>query len=164
MLLCTFTEALQLPSNQVGLEPKNLIGQAGFVIAARAEEQFYILNNLPENLRETFKPINPRRLDEDLLEQLCKRAEKRILEATLLEDFISQVYTAFENSHFSSGLILRRPSQKHTETAKTKREVLLALKRLWVRDWQFEAVLKRLDSTGKIGLEAQAAYLLQSKF
>ncbi len=161
MLLCTFSEALTLPSTQVGLEVKNLLTQTGFVITARAEEQFYVSNNLPENLREIFKPINPRRLDEDLLEVLCKRAEKRILEATLLEDFISQVYTAFDNSHFSSGLTLRRPSEKNVETAMTKRQVLLALKRLWARDWQFEALLKRLDSTGKIGLEARAVYLLQ---
>ena len=161
MLLCTFSEAQKLPPSQVGLERKNLIGKAGFIITARAEEQFYISNNLPENLRETFKPINPRRLDEDLLEVLCSRASKGILEATLFEDFISQIYTAFDNSHFSSRLSLRREDEKHLETANSKREVLLALKRLWARDWQFEAVLKRLDGTGKIGLDARAVYLLQ---
>ncbi len=161
MLLCSFSEALQLSSAQVGLEPKNLLGKSGFVITARAEEQFYVSNNLPENLRETFKPINPRRLDEDLLEVLCSRANKRILEATMFEDFIGQIYMAFDNSHFSSKLHLRRENEKHVETANGKREVLLALKRLWAKDWQFEAVLKRLDSTGKIGLDARAVYLLQ---
>jgi phosphoenolpyruvate synthase/pyruvate phosphate dikinase len=162
MLLCTFSESLKLPSAQVGTEAKNLIGKTGFIITARAEEQFYISNNLPENLRETFKPINPRRLDEDLLEVLCSRASQRILEAIMLEDFIAQIYTAFDNSHFSSRLSLRRPTEKHLETANSKREVLLALKRLWAKDWQFDAVLKRLDSTGKIGLDARAVYLLQN--
>ncbi len=162
MLLCTFSESQKLPTSQVGLETKNFIGKTGFIITARAEEQFYISNNLPENLRETFKPINPRRLDEDLLEVLCSRASKRILEATLLEDFIAQMYTAFDNSHFSSRLILRRENEKHFEAANGKREVLLALKRLWARDWQFEAVMKRLDTTGKIGLDARAVYLLQA--
>ena len=162
MLLCTFTESQKLPTNQVGVESKTLIGKTGFVITARAEEQFYVSNNLPENLRDLFKPINPRRLDEDLLEVLCSRAGKQILEATMLEDFISQIYTAFDNTHFSSRQILRRENEKHLEPANGKREVLLAIKRLWARDWQFEAVLKRLDATGKIGLDARAVYLLQS--
>jgi hypothetical protein len=161
MLLCTFNEALQLPVNQVGVELKSLAGKTGFVITARAEEQFYVSNNLPENLRDIFKPINPRRLDEDLLEVLCLRASKSILEATMLEDFIAQIYTAFDNSHFSSNLILRRPLDKHTESASSKREVLLGLKRLWAKDWQFADVLTRLDSTGKIGLDARGVYLLQ---
>ncbi len=161
MLLCSFTESLRLPPAQVGSETKNLVGKTGFVITARAEEQFYVSNNLPENLRELFKPINPRRLDEDLLEVLCLKAEKTILEASLLEDFILQVYTAFDNSHFSSSLILRRPELKSFETAHQKRAVLLGLKRLWANDWRFEAVLKRLDTNGKIGLDARAVYVLQ---
>ena len=162
MLLCTFHEALRLPTPQVGLEVKSLIAKTGFVFTARAEEQFYLSNNLPENLRRLFQPINPRRLDEDLLEELCRRAEKYLLEATLLEDFILQVYTAFDNSRFSSQLLLRRPADKHVELASSKRQVLLALKKLWVQDWKFEALIKRLDSTGKIGLEARAVYVLQS--
>jgi phosphoenolpyruvate synthase/pyruvate phosphate dikinase len=161
MLLCSFTESQKLPISQVGTESKNLMGRTGFIITARAEEQFYVSNNLPENLRETFKPINPRRLDEDLLEILCSKASKQVLEATMLEDFIGQVYTAFDNSHFSSRLVLRREAENYIENANSKREVLLAIKRLWARDWQFEAVLKRLDTTGKIGLDARVVYLLQ---
>jgi hypothetical protein len=160
MLLCTFAEALRLPEAVVGQEIKKLQNQTGFVLTARAEEQFYVSNNLPENLRQVFLPINPRRLDEDLLFELSSRAQKRILEATLLEDFIGQVYTAFDNSHFTHTLALRRPLEKHLEPVKNKRDVLLALKRLWAKDWAFEAVLHRLDNHGKIGLEARAAYLL----
>jgi hypothetical protein len=162
MLLCTFAEALHLPELTVGQEIKSLQNQAGFVLTARSEEQFYISNNLPENLRQLFLPINPRRLDEDLLFELCSHAQKRLLEATLLEDFIGQVYTAFDNSRFTTSLVLRRPNnQKHLEPVRTKRDVLLSLKRLWAKDWAFDAVLHRLDHNGKIGLEARAAYLLR---
>jgi hypothetical protein len=56
---------------------------------------------------------------------------------------------------------LRQRIEKYYESANSKREVLLALKRLWAKDWQFDAVLKRLDGTGKIGLDARAVYLLQ---
>jgi hypothetical protein len=160
MLLCTFAEALRLPEAAVGQEINHLQNQKGFVFTARAEEQFYVSNNLPENLRHLFLPVNPRRLDEDLLFELCSRAQKRLLEATLLEDFIGQVYTAFDNSRFTQTLVLRRPNQKHVEMVKSKRDALLGLKRLWATDWAFEAVLHRLDHTGKIGLEARAAYLL----
>jgi hypothetical protein len=160
MLLCTFAEALRLPEQAVGQEIKVLQNQIGFVLTARSEEQFYISNNLPENLRQLFLPINPRRLDEDLLFLLCSRAQKYLLEATLLEDFIGQVYTAFDNSRFTRTLALRRPNQKDLEPVKNKRDVLLGLKRLWAKDWAFEAVLHRLDHNGKIGLEARAAYLL----
>jgi Pyruvate phosphate dikinase, AMP/ATP-binding domain len=160
MLLCSFAEALRLPSHQVGQEIQTLQAKKGFVITARAEEQFYVSNNLPENLRLLFMPINPRRLDEDLLFERSNRAQKLLLEASLLEDFIGQVYTAFDNSHLPNNLIMRRPSSQNLEPVKTKREVLLGLKRLWARDWGFEAVLARLDKHGKIGLEAGAAYLL----
>ncbi|MFN3267224.1 MAG: hypothetical protein ACK41E_10365 [Deinococcales bacterium] len=161
MLLCSFAEALRLPMQTVGSEIQKLQNQKGFVLTALSEEQFYVSNNLPENLRELFKPINPRRLDEDLLFELCKRAQKRLLEATLLEDFIGQIYTAFDNSHFTGALVLRRPLGQHLEQAKNKREVLLALKRLWTQDWGFDAVLARLDQRGKIGIDARAAYLLE---
>jgi hypothetical protein len=162
MLLCSYAEALRLPVPLVGQEVQKLQAQKGFVLTSRAEEQFYVSNNLPENLRLLFKPINPRRLDEDLLFELSSHAQKRILEATLLEDFIGQVYTAFDNSHFVSSLVLRRPTSQHLEPVKNKREVLLGLKRLWARDWAFDAVLARFDHNGKIGLEARAAYLLAS--
>ncbi len=160
MLLCTFSEATRLPLADVGTEIKQLQSAHGFVITARAEEQFYISNNLPENLRLTFQSINPRRLDEDLLEVLCSQAEKRILESAMLEDFIAQVYTAFENSHFADLVLVRRPQEKFFEYAKNKRQVLLELKRMWARDWRFNHVLERLDKTGKIGLDARAIYIL----
>jgi hypothetical protein len=160
MLLCSFEEALRLPANQVGLEVKTLVGQTGFVFTARAEEQFYVSNNLPENLNAIFKPINPRRLDEDLLEECCKRAQRKLIESSLLEDFIAQAYTAFENAKLPDPLELRRPQSKTFELAMGRRDMLLALKRLWSKDWSFDAVLERVDKTTRVGLEARAVYVL----
>ncbi len=150
----------------VGSEAKTLAPRdpRGFVFTSQAEEQFYLSNNLPERLRDLFKNINPRRLDEDLLEELCGRAQKLVLDAALLEDFISMSYTAFKNVGFTGSLVLRRPSgvSQHLETASNRREMLLALKRLWAHDWAFGSVLKRLDSNGGIGLDASAVYVLEA--
>jgi hypothetical protein len=160
MLLCSFSEALRLSADQVGPEVKTLVGQTGFVFTARAEEQFYVSNNLPENMLEIFKPINPRRLDEDLLETCCKRAQRKLIESSLLEDFIAQAYTAFENAKLPEALELRRPQSKTLESAMGRRDMLLALKRVWASDWSFDAVLQRLDKTARVGLEARAVYVL----
>jgi hypothetical protein len=160
MLLCSFEEALRLPPDQVGLEAKTLVGQVGFVFTARAEEQFYVSNNLPENLKAIFKPINPRRLDEDLLEVCCQRAQRQLIESSLLEDFIAQAYTAYGNAKLPEALVLRRPGAKATESARGRRDMLLGLKRVWAKDWAFDAVLERLDKTTRVGLEARAVYVL----
>ncbi len=160
MLLCSFDEALRLPPDQVGLEAKTLVARVGFIFTAQAETQFYVSNNLPENLKAIFKPINPRRLDEDLLEECCKRARRLLIESSLLEDFISQAYTAYDNAKLPDVLELRRPNVKSAESANGRRDMLLALKRLWAKDWAFEAVLERLDKTARVGLESRAAYVL----
>jgi hypothetical protein len=161
-VLCSFAEALTLPDGMVGLEAKTLATKnpRGFVFTSLAEEQFYLSNNLPEQLRDLFKPLNPRRLDEDLLETLCARAEKLVLNAIMLEDFVSQAYTAFKNVGLQGTFHLRRPSGTHLEPASNRREMLLALKRVWAFDWGFERVLERLDETGGVGLDARAVYVL----
>jgi hypothetical protein len=147
----------------VGAEAKTLAKQSprGFVYTSLAEEQFYLSNNLPEQLRELFKPLNSRRLDEDLLETLTGRAHKLVLDAIMLEDFVSMSYTAFKNVALTGTFHLRRPNDKHTEAASDRRGMLLALKRVWAYDWSFERVLERLDKSGKIGLDARAVYVLE---
>ncbi len=162
-VLCSFEEALALPAALVGAEAPALVKARGFVFTSLGEEQFYLSNNLPEQLRELFKPLNPRRLDEDLLEVLCKRAQKMVLEAVLLEDFVAFAYTAFKNVGLEGSFHLRRPLNKHLEPASNRREMLLALKRLWAFDWGFEQVLERLDAVGKVGLDARAVYVLGAK-
>lgn len=158
--MCSFEEAVHLPAALVGAEAKALVNARGFVFTSLGEEQFYLSNNLPEQLRDLFKPLNPRRLDEDQLEVLSKRAQKMVLEAILLEDFVSMAYTAFKNVGLTGSFHLRRPLDTHRQPASNRREMLLALKRLWAFDWGFEAVLERLDETGKVGLDARAVYVL----
>jgi hypothetical protein len=161
-MLCSFQEAIKMPAQLVGAEVKKLAtsNTVGFVFTARAEEQFYLTNNLPEQLRLIFSGINPRRLDEDVLELLCKRAVKLILDSYLLEDFIAQSYLAIKNAKLEGGqMILRRPETKLLEPASEKRAVLIALKRVWAHDWDFDAVVKRFDSKGKVGIDARATYI-----
>ena len=162
-VLCSFEEAIHLPVALVGTESHALVKTRGFVFTSLGEEQFYLSNNLPEQLRDLFKPLNPRRLDEDLLEVMCKTAQKKVLEAILLEDFVSMAYTAFKNVGLEGQFHLRRPLDKHLESASNRREMLLALKRLWAHDWGFEQVLERLDGVGSVGLDARAIYVLNAK-
>jgi hypothetical protein len=167
VFLCTFAESVTQPPDLVGeeaqmlgrLEPSVPIG-TGFVLTAQSEEQFYLTNNLPEQLRQIFAGINPRRLDEDALEDACKRAQKLVTESFLLEDFISQAYLALKNLKLEQTVLhVRRPFSRVLEVGEGRRGALLALKRLWTRDWDFERALERLDLTGSVGLEARAAYL-----
>lgn len=162
-VLCSFEESLQLSVEMVGAEAKTLAKQSprGFVYTSLAEEQFYLSNNLPEQLRDLFKPLNPRRLDEDLLEGLSGRAHKLVLDAIMLEDFVSMSYTAFKNVALTGAFNLRRPGEGRKEAANDRRGMLLALKRVWAYDWSFECVLERLDKAGKIGLDARAVYVLE---
>ena len=160
-MLCSFEEALKMSVQLVGSEAQKLAPShpLGFVFTSRAEEQFYLTNNLPEQLRLIFTGINPRRLDEDLLELHCKRAVKLVTDSYLLEDFISQCYTAMKNAKLEGAVVLRRPDSKLLEPASDKRAALIGLKRVWAHDWDFDAVLKRLDSKGKVGIDARATYI-----
>jgi phosphoenolpyruvate synthase/pyruvate phosphate dikinase len=160
-MLCSFQEALTMPVQLVGAEAKKLAAAnaLGFVFTARAEEQFYLTNNLPEQLRIIFAGINPRRLDEDLLELQSRKAVKLVLDSYLLEDFIAQSYLAIKNSRLDSQMVLRRPDSKMLEAASDKRGALIALKRVWSHDWAFDALVKRLDSKGKVGIDARATYV-----
>ena len=162
-VLCSFEESLQLPVELVGAEAKTLAQQSprGFLYTSLAEEQFYLSNNLPEQLRDLFRPLNPRRLDEDLLETLSGRAHKLVLDAIMLEDFVSMSYTAFKNVALQGAFHLRRPGEQHKEAASDRRGMLLALKRVWAFDWSFDRVLERLEEAGKIGLDARAVYVLE---
>ncbi len=160
-MLCSFPESISLAKTLVGLEAQNLgrlepsLVAPGFVWFTHCEEQFYLSNNLPEQLREVFKAFNPRRLDEDALEVACDRAQKMVRESYLLEDFVGQSYTALKNVGIVGGLHVRREFSSRLETGQDRRGALLALKRVWAQDWAFEAVLERLDASGNIGVDAR---------
>ena len=188
-MLCSFPESVSLAQTLVGLEAQNLgrleaqnlgrleaqnLGQLeaqnlgkleprlvapGFVWFIHGEEQFYLSNNLPEQLRIIFKPFNPRRLDEDALEVACERAQKLVRESYMLEDFVAQSYTALKNVGIEGSLHVRREYANGLETGQDRRGALLALKRVWAQDWAFEAVLERLDASGNIGVDARPSLI-----
>jgi hypothetical protein len=170
-MLYAFNEAIQQPLAQVGLESQHLgrLMQAGiavvpgFVYSSWSEEQFYLSNNLPENLRQYFKQINVKRLDEDRLFSACEQAQKLLVNSYLLEEFIGQTNLALQNLGLdpqSAVVQLRRPAVAAAERAVGRRGALLALKRLWLRAWDFEVVLARLDHTGSFALEVEPTLLL----
>ncbi|TSA87215.1 hypothetical protein FNU79_04810 [Deinococcus detaillensis] len=166
----TFAEAATLSAARVGQETHLLARfaarlPAAFVLEAEFEEAFYRRANLPEQLGKLFAPINPRRIDEDLLENLCARATPLVRTSALMDDSVQLLLRAVKNAGLASGEFhLRRPTERRSESGEARppsNEVLFALKRLWATDWTFEAVLARLDrvdsvdGAGSIALEAR---------
>ncbi|UWX64840.1 hypothetical protein [Deinococcus rubellus] len=160
----TFPEAATLSEARVGLE-SHLLARfaarlpAAFVLEAAFEEAFYRRANLPEQLGKLFAAINPRRIDEDVLEGLCEKATSLVRTSALMDDSVQLLLRAVNNAGLSSGEFhLRRPGERRSESGGARppgNAVLFALKRLWANDWQFEAVLARLDTLGSIALEAR---------
>ncbi len=152
---------------RVGAEAARLAGAAdlapGLVLDAEFEETFYRTGNLPEQLGTLFAPIKPRRVDEDLLEALCARARALLRGTALLDDAVQQFYRGLGDAGVLGGPVhLRRDGESASETALATppgTPVLFALKKLWARDWDFEAVLARLDGQGGVALEARPVLL-----
>lgn len=135
---------------------------AGFVLSAEYEELFYRSNNLPARLSTLFSGIQPRRLDEDVLEQLCTQAEKMMIESSLMDNSIAQLFLAFKNAGLlGQSVIIRReyqaePLVPYQQTAlDTPNKALFALKKLWASDWSFDAVRERFDQFGRCALDAR---------
>lgn len=167
--MLTLSEAARLPAALVGAETHRLAAQLGHVPAAMLvpaayEEAFYREANLPEQLSRLLSGLNPARLDEDLLETLAPRAQTLILTSYLGDDAVQCFYRALGNAGLNAGeLHLRRPGGRDSEAATVTppgTAGLHALKRLWARDWSFEALLDRLDEAGSIALEARPTLLL----
>jgi len=160
----TFPEAATLPETRVGLETHLLARfaarlPAAFVLEAAFEEAFYRRANLPEQLGKLFAPINPRRIDEDVLEGLCEQAARLVRTSALMDDSVQLLLRAVNNAGLiGSEFHLRRPAERRSEGGVARppgNAVLFALKRLWASDWQFGAVLARLDAASSIALEAR---------
>ncbi|WP_293912682.1 hypothetical protein [Deinococcus sp.] len=172
----TFPEAATLPPRRVGQESLLLGRYASrlpnaFVLDADFEEGFYRRANLPEQLRRLFAGVNPRRIDEDLLEVLCHTASRLVRTSALMDDSVQLFLRALNNSGVLGGqpgntpdaeFHLRRPDERRSERGHGRlpgSEVLFALKRLWANDWLFDALVARLDTAGSIALEARPALI-----
>ncbi|WP_041231639.1 hypothetical protein [Deinococcus peraridilitoris] len=167
----TFTEAAQHGPQEVGREVLRLVSlndshhgvAPGLVLPADYEEQFYRNNNLPEQLRSLFSPINPRRVDEDALEVLCLKAEALVRASYLLDDDVQRFYRALSAAALNEGrLHVRRDEGSDVEEARVTppgTQALIALKKLWSRDWTFDAVLERLDAQGSVAIDGRASLI-----
>lgn len=164
--MLTFAEAARLPAAQVGEETHRLAaeGHEGMLVPASFEEEYYVGVNLPEQLARLFAPINPNRIDEDVLEGLCDKAQELVRGSSLSDDAVQLFYRALKNAGLDSGAIeVWRPDSTEKERAARVMPpgtaALHALKRVWAQDWTFEAVLERLDDTGGIGADARPTLL-----
>ncbi|OLV16906.1 hypothetical protein [Deinococcus marmoris] len=159
--MLTFEEAARRGADRVGAEVVRLAAQdvRGMLVPPEFEEAFYRSVNLPEQLGRLFAPINPRRVDEDVLEDLTARAEALIRTSFLMDDAVQIFYRALGNAGLGRGAVhVRRPGLLSTEEAQVMppgTAALQAVKRLWASDWAFGAVLVRLDETGGVGLDAR---------
>lgn len=164
--MLTIAEAAQHPAHKVGAETHRLAahGVTGMLIPAAFEEAYYRHANLPEQLARLFRPVNPARVDEDLLEPLTDQAQNLIRMSFLVDDAVQVFYRALGNAGLANGEVhTRRPGDRRAQTARVTppgTAALHAVKRLWAHDWTFEAVLGRLDLTGSVALEAQPTLLL----
>lgn len=165
--MLTFAEALDRPAAEVGAETHRLAEHfvPGMLIPASFEEAYYRNYNLPEQLRLLFRGVNPYRVNEDELEELCQQAQALVRTSVLVDDAVQVLYRALGNAALNTGDVhARRPGELVTETAlrvtPPGTAVLHAIKRLWAHDWSFDEVLRRIDDTGGVGLDARPTLLL----
>ena len=165
--MLTLSEAARRPVTEVGAQTHRLAAQgaSGMLVPAAFEEAYYLGVNLPEQLARLFAPVNPQRIDEDLLDGLCGQAQALVRGHALADDAVQLFYRALKNAGLDSGALdIQRPDEPRREAAQVRppgTAALHALKRLWAQDWTLEAVLARLDETGGIGVDARPTLLLR---
>ncbi len=129
------------------------------IIPATAEENFYKLNNLPEQFAKLFKKVDLSDPDEDDIEDIAPEAQALFKKHYLLDEFIDVFYEAIEplDTKLTIRQLYTDSDAVVTELSATRgRPLLLKLKELWAMDWGFDAIFKRIQATGKFGLEARA--------
>lgn len=122
------------------------------VVPASAEDAFYRLNALPDQLSNLFKDVDPTFPDEDAIEELAPQALQLLKRHYLLDEFIDAFYSSLEA--LPSVLQVRR-CETEGKRAVRGRPALIALKDVWTDEWTFEAVRARLESTQSIALNAE---------
>ncbi len=121
------------------------------IVHASLEEHYYKLNNLPEQLSKLFKHVNLKNPDEDDIEELEPAAVALFKRHFLLDEDIDKFYEALHA--LSDKVCLREPSKKG-KTFSKGRSTLIALKDHWAKNWTFDAMMIRLESTQSIAVEA----------
>lgn len=123
----------------------------GLAVPATFEERFYRLNSLPHQLLALYKGLDPADPDEDILEEAEPDAVRLVGQHYLLEESVDLLYDSLA---WSGPTTVRRPGS-HGEAVSGRRAVLLAIKRLYQRDWTADAVIERLARTATLGIDAR---------
>lgn len=121
-------------------------------LPAVIEDSYYRLNNLPARLSSLYVGLDPLDPDEDIVEEAEPAAMRLLSESYLLDDLIDAIYASLAS--FVGPVIVRRAGHDG-ETARSRRDALLAVKRVYREDWTVGSVLDRLAVEGQLGVEAR---------
>lgn len=116
------------------------------------EESLYRLNNLPPRLARLYQGLDPLDPDEDIVEEAEGAAMRLLGESYLLDDIIDAVLASLAG--LPGPVEVRRAGSDGVAVTGT-RAALLAVKRTYTDDWTVQAVLGRLASGGRLGVEAR---------
>ena len=121
------------------------------MVPAEAEERFYRLNNLPEQIAQLYSGVSLDDPDEDDIEEITPRAQALLRSHYLLDEVIDAFYDV--TASLGERLQVRRPGSAGTVVA-AGRPGLLAVKRAWEAAWGVDEVLARLRREGTLAPEA----------
>lgn len=135
------------------LRDLKVLGECGLpvaeivVVPAALEEEFYRLNNLNIRLRQMFAAVDMSDPDDDEIEDIAPEAKRLVKGHYLLDEFIDGFYQA--TSELPSPVRVRRPGESGLVSS-PGRPALLALKRSWCADWEFDSLWSRLSGSGSL--------------
>ncbi len=115
------------------------------VVAAQVEAAYYHLNQLGPRIDAHFAHVEPSDPDEDDLEELAPDVVDWVLGHALLDEVVEAFYEALVG--LPARVTVRRSGAPGIEALRG-RPALLAVKRVWSRDWSFEALTARLAAGG----------------
>ena len=104
------------------------------------EAEFYRLANLPERITALFQGVFGVRIDEARLLVAAEEARRAVRESYLLPERAEAFLEALKGR---GPFLLRYAGEAEGERASTPQEALFALKRLWARRFEVEAILER---------------------
>lgn len=117
------------------------------IVPARAEEEFYRLNNLAVRLTQEFSTVDLEFPDDEVVEDLAPVAMAAISGSYLLQEFVDAFFD--EVSSLPGPLTVRRPDEEG-DVARGAQAALLALKSTWAAEWSFERLWTRLAEGGPL--------------
>lgn len=126
------------------------------IVPAAAEERFYRLNNLAQQLLALFAGVDPSDPDEDDIEEHAPAAQKLVRSHYLLDEFIDLFYDRLRV--LPSQVEVRQPVYAGNQPGKRAtrgRPALLAVKTTWADAWSFDSLMTRLEKDATLAPRAQ---------